>query len=90
MRNPPLLFEIDIPAQEQVPLIVLVIEHALQSNEFARPFDRFVSEGTERIEEYSSGLLIGLGGFQQERGEVRDSARQQIAGFALKLVKSVA
>jgi hypothetical protein len=36
-----------------------------RQNEFAFLFDRFVSEGAQRIEEYSSGLLIGLGCFSK-------------------------
>ena len=32
-------------------------------DKFTVLFDRFVSEGAKRIEEYSSGSFVGLGGF---------------------------
>ena len=44
-------------------------------NEFSRLFDRFVSEGAERIEEYSSGLLICLGCFGESSFSVRLTLR---------------
>ena len=67
--NSDFLLRLGIRTRARLPLLFDQLAKAGQ-NEFARLFDRFVSEGTERIEEYSSGLLIGLGGFQQERGEV--------------------
>ena len=67
--NSDFLLRLGIKTRARLPLLFDQLAKAGQ-NEFARLFDRFVSEGPERIEEYSSGLLIGLGGFQQERGEV--------------------
>ena len=39
-------------------------------DKFAVLFGRFVSESAERIEEYSSGLLIGLALLRRERVQV--------------------
>ena len=53
-----------IKTRARLPLLFDQLAKAGQ-NEFSRLFDRFVSEGAERIEEYSSGLLIGLGCFSK-------------------------
>ena len=67
--NLDLLLRLGIKADASLPLLLYELAKSGQ-DEFSILFDRFVGEVAERIEEYSSGLLIGLGGFQQERGEV--------------------
>jgi hypothetical protein len=57
-----LLLRAGIKARARLPLLFDELAKAGQ-NEFAVLFDRFVSEDAQRIEEYSSGLLIGLGCF---------------------------
>ena len=62
--NSDLLLRLGIKTRARLPLLFDQLAKAGQ-NELARLFDRFVSEGAERIEEYSSGLLIGLGCFSK-------------------------
>jgi hypothetical protein len=60
--NPDLLLRLGIKARARLPLLFHQLAKAGQ-NEFAVLFSRFVSQGAERIEKYSSGLHIGLGCF---------------------------
>ena len=60
--NPDLLLRAGIKSCARLSLLFDQLAKAGQ-NEFAVLFDRFVSEDAQRIEEYSSGLLIGLGCF---------------------------
>ena len=60
--NLDLLLRLGVEAGTCLPLLFHQLAKAGQ-NEFARLFDRFVSEGAQRIEEYSSGSFVGLGGF---------------------------
>jgi hypothetical protein len=62
--NPDFLLRLGIKAHARLPLLFDQLAKAGQ-NEFAVLFGRFVSEGAQRIEEYSSGLLIGLGCFSK-------------------------
>ena len=62
--NPDLLLRFGIKTRASLPLLFDKLAKARQ-NEFAVLFDRFVSEGAQRIEEHSSGLLIGLGCFSK-------------------------
>ena len=68
-RNPDLLLRLGIKARARLPLLFHQLAKARQ-NEFAGLFCRFVSESAERIEKYSSSLLIGLALLRQERVEV--------------------
>jgi len=67
--NPDLLLRLGIKARARFSLLLHQLAKAGQ-NEFAGLFGRFVSESTERIEEYSSGLLIGLGCFSKSELKV--------------------
>ena len=67
--NLDLLLRFGIEARARFPLLLHQLAEAGQ-DKFAVLFGRFVSESAERIEEYSSGLLIGLALLQQERVEV--------------------
>jgi hypothetical protein len=68
-----LLLRLGIKARACLPLFLHQLGKAGQ-NEFAVLFSRFVSQSAERIEKYSSSLLIGLGYWswllRQERVEV--------------------
>ena len=68
-RNPDLLLRVGIKARARPPLLFYQLAKAGQ-DKLAVLFGRFVSESAERIEEYSSGLLIGLALLQQERVQV--------------------
>ena len=63
-QNPDLLLDVGIKARARLPLLFHQLAKAGQ-NEFASLSGRFVSESAERIEEYSSDLLIGLGCFSK-------------------------
>src|SRR5215831_9342381 len=63
-RNPDLLLRFGIKARARFSLLLHQLAKSGQ-NEFAGLFCRFVSESAERIEEYSSGLLVGLGCFSK-------------------------
>src|SRR5262245_25520272 len=65
-RNPDLLLRLGIKARARLPLLFHQLAKAGQ-NEFAGLFSRFVSQSTERIEKYSSSLLIGLGCFGKSK-----------------------
>ena len=67
--NLDLLLRFGIEARARFPLLLHQLAEARQ-DKFAVLFGRFVSESTERIEEYSSGLLIRLALLRQERVEV--------------------
>ena len=67
--NLDLLLRLWIEAGARLPLLLYQLTKPGQ-DEFAVLFDFFVREVAERIEEYSSGLLIGLGLLRQERVEV--------------------
>ena len=60
--NLDLLLRLGIKARARLPLLFHQLAKAGQ-NEFAVLLSRFVSESAERIEKYSSSLLIGLGCF---------------------------
>ena len=62
--NPDLLLRFGIKTRARLPLLFDQLAKAGQ-NEFAVLFDRFVSEGAKRIEEYSSGSFVGLGCFSE-------------------------
>ena len=62
--NPDLLLCLGIKTRARLPLLFDELANAGQ-NEFAVLFDRFVSEGAKRIEEYSSGSFVGLGCFSK-------------------------
>ena len=62
--NLDLLLRFGVEARARLPFLLHQLAEAGQ-DEFAVLFGRFVSESTERIEEYSSGLLIGLGCFSK-------------------------
>ena len=64
--NLDLLLRLRIEARACLPFLLYELAKAGQ-DEFAFLFDRFVSEVAERVEEYSCGLLVGLGGCS-ERG----------------------
>ena len=64
--NPDLLLRLGIKTRARLPLLFDQLAKAGQ-NEFAVLFDRFVNESAERIKEYSSGLLIGLGCFSKSK-----------------------
>ena len=66
--NLDLLLRFGIEARACLPFLLYELAEAGQ-DKFAVLFGRFVSESTERIEEYSSGLLIGLGCFSE--GELK-------------------
>jgi hypothetical protein len=57
--NPYLLLRFGIKTRARLPLLFDQLAKAGQ-NEFSRLFDRFVSEGAERIEEYSRVFLFLL------------------------------
>ena len=63
-RNPDLLLRLGIKARARLPLLFHQFAKARQ-NEFAGLFCGFVGQSAERIEEYSSRLLIGLGCFSE-------------------------
>src|SRR5271165_5530849 len=65
-RNLDLLLCLRIEAHTSLPFLLYQLAKAGQ-DEFAFLFDRFVGEVAERVEEYSSGLLVGQGGCS-ERG----------------------
>src|SRR5271165_1225365 len=65
-RNLDLLLRLRIEAHTSLPFLLYQLAEAGQ-DEFAFLFDRFVGEVAERVEEYSSGLLVGLSGCS-ERG----------------------
>ena len=65
-RNLDLLLCLRIEAHTSLPFLLYELAKAGQ-DEFAFLFDRFVGEVAERVEEYSSGLLVGLSGCS-ERG----------------------
>ena len=58
-RNLDLLLCLRIEAHASFPFLLYELSKAGQ-DEFAFLFDRFVGEVAERVEEYSSGLLVGL------------------------------
>jgi len=55
------LLSLRIKARARLPLLLYELAKTGQ-DKFAVLFDRFVREGAERIEEYSSGSFVGLGG----------------------------
>jgi hypothetical protein len=59
-----LLLRLWIKARSRLPLLLHQLAKTGQ-NEFAVLFNLFVSEGAQRVEEYSSGLFIGLGCFSK-------------------------
>ena len=67
--NPCLLLCVGIKARARFSLLLHQLAKVGQ-NEFAGLFGCFVSYSAERIEEYSSGLLIGLALLGQERVQV--------------------
>ena len=64
-RNPDFLLRLGIKACARLPLLLHQLAKARQ-NEFAGLFGCFISYNAGRIEEYSSGLLIGLALLRQE------------------------
>ena len=60
-RNFDLLLGPRIKADASLPFLLYELAKSGQ-DEFAVLFDRFVGEVAERIEEYSSGSFVGLGG----------------------------
>jgi hypothetical protein len=68
-RNPNLLLRLGIKARARLPLLFHQLAKAGQE-EFAVLLGRLVSQSAERIEKYSSSLLIGLALLQQEQVEV--------------------
>ena len=60
-RNLDLLLCLRIEADASLPFLLYELAKSGQ-DEFAILFDRFVGEVAERIEEYSSGCFVGLGG----------------------------
>ena len=59
--NLDLLLRLRIEADASLPFLLYELAKSGQ-DEFAVLFDRFVGEVAERIEEYSSGSFVGLGG----------------------------
>jgi hypothetical protein len=59
--NLDLLLSLGIEARTCLPLLLYQLAKTGQ-DEFPVLFDRFVGEGAKRIEEYSSGSFVGLGG----------------------------
>src|SRR5215831_12964032 len=59
--NLDLLLRFGIEARARFPLLLHQLAEAGQ-DKFAVLFGRFVSESTERIEEYSSGSFVGISG----------------------------
>jgi hypothetical protein len=60
--NLDLLLRLWIKARAGLPLLLHQLAKTGQ-DKFAVLFDRFVTEGAKRIEKYSSGSFVGLGGF---------------------------
>src|SRR3977135_3903950 len=60
--NPDLLLRLGVEARSRFPLLLHQLPQAWQ-DEFAVLFNLFVGERAERIEKYSSGFFVGLGGF---------------------------
>jgi len=59
--NPDLLLRLRIEAGASLPFLLYELAKSGQ-DEFSVLFDRFVGEVAERIEEYSSGSFVRLGG----------------------------
>jgi hypothetical protein len=59
-----LLLRLWVEPDASLPFLLNELAEAGQ-DEFAVLFDRFVGEGAERVEEYSSGSFVGLSGFSE-------------------------